>query len=395
MHGFMFATGIENSYPTIGNGIRVDQMERCDHYGRWREDLALVREMKMHYLRWGPALYKTFPAPGKYDFEWTADVLAEMKRLEIVPIIDLLHFGLPDWLGNFQNTDFPRYFAEYAGAFAKRFPEFRYWTPINEVLITALFSAKYGWWNEQLTTDASFVRATLNLSRANLLAMHAILEHVPDAIFIQSESSEFTHPSEPRLIPEADFLNERRFLPLDLVYGHPVTAEMYRFLVANGMTEEEYQFFHKQNVKFRCILGTDYYVTNEHLLLPDGTTCGSGEFFGYYVITRQYYARYDLPIMHTETNIHESDGATQWLWKEWNNMVQLRRDGVPIVGFTWYSLTDQVDWDTALREVNGRVNAVGLYDLDRNIRDVGKHYLTLIEQWRDFLPTGSNALMLV
>ena len=34
-------------------------------------------------------------------------------------------------------------------------------------------------------------------------------------------------------------------------------------------------------------------------------------------------------------------------------MLRVRNDGVPIVGFTWYSLTDQVDWDTALREENG------------------------------------------
>ena len=27
--------------------------------------------------------------------------------------------------------------------------------------------------------------------------------------------------------------------------------------------------------------------------------------------------------------------------------------------FTWYSLQDQVDWDTALRENNGRVNPLG------------------------------------
>jgi len=33
--------------------------------------------------------------------------------------------------------------------------------------------------------------------------------------------------------------------------------------------------------------------------------------------------------------------------------------GVPILGFTWYSLTDQVDWDTALRENGGRVTFRG------------------------------------
>jgi hypothetical protein len=60
--------------------------------------------------------------------------------------------------------------------------------------------------------------------------------------------------------------------------------------------------------------------------------------------------------MHTETNLQDAERAPQWLRKEWINMHRLKLDGVPILGFTWYSLTDQVDWDTALRENAGRVN---------------------------------------
>jgi beta-glucosidase/6-phospho-beta-glucosidase/beta-galactosidase len=395
MSGFMFATGIENSYPVIEGGIRIDQMEKCHHYRRWRDDLTLVRDLHLHYLRWGPAIYRTFLGPGRYDWDWIDEVLIEMDRLEIHPILDLCHFGLPDWLGNFQNTEFPQYFAEYAGAFAARYPHVKYWTPVNEILITTLFSAKYGWWNERLTSDAAFVRATLNTCRANLLAMSEILKHVPDAVFIQSESSEYIHPSVPSLMKQADFYNERRFLPLDLTYGHSVSADVYRYLVAHGMTDQEYEFFMNQNSKFRCIMGTDYYVTNEHLLRPDGTTTASGEFFGYYVIAKQYYDRYGLPLMHTETNIKEEDGSSQWLWKEWNCMLRLRQDGVPIVGFTWYSLTDQIDWDIALRHERNCVHRVGLYDLDREVRRVGDEYRRLIREWRGFLPTGSSALMLV
>ena len=67
--------------------------------------------------------------------------------------------------------------------------------------------------------------------------------------------------------------------------------------------------------------------------------------------------------MHTETNHSEPD-AVKWLKKEWANVHRLKQDGVPIIGFTWYSLQDQVDWDTGLRENNGRVNALGLCDLD-------------------------------
>src|SRR4051812_42763835 len=156
MPHFMFATGIENSYPTIAGGVRVDEMDKCGHYARWREDLDLVRETGLSCLRWGPPLYKTFVAPGRYDWEWTDAVMDGMWRRGIEPVLDLCHFGLPDWLGDFQNTDFPAYFAEYAAACAARYPHVRYWTPVNEMLITALFSARYGWWNERLTSDAAF-----------------------------------------------------------------------------------------------------------------------------------------------------------------------------------------------------------------------------------------------
>ena len=73
-------------------------------------------------------------------------------------------------------------------------------------------------------------------------------------------------------------------------------------------------------------------------------------------------------------------------------MLRVRNDGVPIVGFTWYSLTDQVDWDTALREDNGHVNPLGLFDLDRKIRPVGAAYKQLIADWREVLPTQSVCL---
>ena len=46
----------------------------------------------------------------------------EIKPLGIVPILDRLHFGVPDWIGNFQNQEPPRHFANYAEAVAKRYP---------------------------------------------------------------------------------------------------------------------------------------------------------------------------------------------------------------------------------------------------------------------------------
>jgi beta-glucosidase len=394
---FMFATGIENSIPTINNGrTRIDQMEKCGHYKHWRTDFDLLEELGLHVLRYGPPLHTTFVGPGRYDWSFADMTLGELERRNIIPIIDLCHFGVPDWIGNFQNPDFPDLFATYAEDFARRFPWIQLYTPINEMFICATFSAAYGWWNEQMRSDQAFVTALKHIVKANVLAMERILKIRPDALFVQSESSEYFHAENPAAIKPAEILNARRFLSLDLNYGRRVDSEMYEFLMDNGMTREEYHFFlSRSSLRHHCIMGNDYYMTNEHRVRADGTSKAAGDVFGYDEITRQYYDRYRLPVMHTETNLMEGpngDEAVNWLWKQWANILRVRNTGVPIVGFTWYSLTDQVDWDIALREENNRITPVGLFDLDRKIRPVGRCYKQLIHDWCDVLPAQSVCL---
>ena len=382
---FVFATGIECSYPTVATPAgekRRDQLEECGHYDRWREDLQLTRDLGIRMLRYGPPWYRMHLAPGRYDWEWTDEVFAEMRRLEIVPVVDLCHFGVPDWLGSFQNPEFPRHFADYARAFAERYQWVRFYTPVNEMYVAAQFSAYYGWWNERLTTHEAFVTALKHLVRANVDGMLAIIPLRPDAIFIQSESSEYFHTARPELQPAAAFFNERRFLTLDLNYGHPVSADMLEYLQDNGMTREEYGAFMSVDLREHCIMGNDYYASNEHVMVAEERNEFAGDIFGYYVVTRDYYSRYNLPVMHTETNMAEPD-AVRWLWKTWANVQRLRQDGVPLVGMTWFSLIDQVDWDTALQEVNGRANPLGLYDLDRKLRPVGATYRDLAAAWSE------------
>jgi len=395
MAEFMFTTGIENSYPTIewkGKTIRQDELSKTKHYERWRDDFGLVKELGIEYLRYGPPYFSVHLGPGKYDWEFTDETFKALQEHNVTPIADLCHFGVPDWMGDFQNPDLPKLFVEYAESFAKRFPWVRFYTPVNEIFVAATFSAQFGWWNERLTTDRAFVTALKNLSLANVKAMHAILKHRPDAIFIQSESTQYFHPETPACQDHARRFNEKRFLSLDLTYGHHVNATIYEYLLDNGMTRDEYHWFLQHHMRSRCVMGNDYYVTNENLVHRDGSLSLSGEVFGYYPITHQYFARYHLPVMHTETNGLGGRDAVRWLNKEWANVHRLRQDGVPMLGFTWYSLQDQVDWDTALRENNGRVNTLGLCDMDRNINPVGHAYKNLISAWREVLPTESNVL---
>ena len=114
-----------------------------------------------------------------------------------------------------------------------------------------MFSAQYGWWSERLSEDRSFVTPLKHLCQANVLSMQAILRNHRDPTFIQSESSEYFHPENPTCSKWAHFLNQKRFLALDLSYGNPLNVTMYEYLLDNGMTRAEYHWFDQDEIKAR------------------------------------------------------------------------------------------------------------------------------------------------
>ncbi|HTQ09454.1 MAG TPA: family 1 glycosylhydrolase [Fimbriimonadaceae bacterium] len=415
MSSFIFATGIECSYPTVpeadGKPRRVDELEACGHYKHWRQDFDLVKELGIDFLRFGGPYYRMHLGPGRYDWSFLDETLPVLRDLGITPILDLCHFGVPDWIGNFQNEDWPPFFAEFALAAVQRYPWVKWITPVNEIYIAALYSAEYGYWNEALKSHTGFVRALCNLCKANVLAMNAITGARKDIRFVQSESTQYFHARTPESLERTYFLNERRFLALDLSYAFPITANMYRYLMDNGMRSSEYDWFQQQRMKEHCVMGNDYYARNEHVVedlpktgedhnpkdsenrLGSQGLRGIGTNLGYYPIAKQYFERYRLPLMHTETNMEEPN-AVYWLWQNWSSVVRLREDDLPVIGFTWYSLTDQIDWDTALTKNDHKVNPLGLCDLSRNLRDVGRAYKSLVANWKDGMPSEVSAARL-
>jgi beta-glucosidase/6-phospho-beta-glucosidase/beta-galactosidase len=383
---FMFATGIECSYPTIEHGRwRRDEMDSTGHYELWQHDFELARQIGITHIRYGPPLHLIFLAPGRFDWDYSDPQMEELREHGPEPIVDLCHFGVPSWLGNFQNPEIAAALAEYAGAFADRYPWVRFYTPVNEMYVSARMSALDGIWNEQLRDEGAYARAAWNLARASIGMSDAILKRREDAIFVNSESGEFYQPCCPdehvqQIAAEA---NERRFLPLDLIYAHALSDRMRDLLISQGISRDDIDRLARRAVPKRSILGVDYYEWNERLIDRQGKALALGELFGWYVIADQYWQRYRRPMMHTETNKMDADGAPRWLWRQWHNVQLLAKAGVPLVGFTWYSLTDQIDWSIAMTEPLGIVYPVGLFDLNRETRTVGLAYKHLIELYRD------------
>jgi len=375
-HGFVVASGIECSAPLIIERRRQDELIKTGHRDRVEEDLALVASYGIRYLRYGIPFHVVAADPGSLDWAWTDRAMAGLRANGLEPIVDLLHFGLPDDLWGFGDPRLPERYLSFVEAFVERYPWVRYYTPVNEPLISARFSAQLGWWNERRTDDVSFVAAIDRSAACAVLGMAAIRARRPDAIFLQSDTCEGYAPADPGAQAQAQFLNELRFLGWDLTYGRRPGESVTAWLAANGMGEERLAWFAANGSSENCIIGHDYYAGNEWLIDADGSARLREDPAGYVAQARDYHAHFGLPFMLSETNM-EGSAAEGWLTTVWNEALELRDEGLPIRGICWYGFLDHVDWDTALREDAGRPNACGLVDLDRRPHPVGDLYRDL------------------
>jgi beta-glucosidase/6-phospho-beta-glucosidase/beta-galactosidase len=373
--GFVVATGIECSAPLV-NGQRVDELVKTGHVERFREDFALAAGLGVRYLRYGIPFHRVNPGPGRFDWAWVEDALSACREAGLIPILDLMHFGVPDDVRDYQNPGLVERFAAYVRAFMERYPWARYFTPVNEPFITAAFSARDGLWNEQLTDERAFARALVNVVRCVVAGAAQIRRARPDAVLIQAETCQYTHPAEPAAVDRAALENELRFVTFELAFGRPVSGVVHRYLVERGIEREDLAWFERHGDDANWIVGNDYYETSELEVDRDGRLRSTGVRLGYEALARQYHERLGLPIMHTETNT-DAPRASGWLASQWADVVRLRADGIPIRGFTWYGLVNHVDWDSTLTQDAGHENTCGLVGLDRRPNEAYEQFKAL------------------
>jgi beta-glucosidase len=112
----------------------------CDHYRRYKGDVALMRELGLKAYRfsiaWGrvlPAGRGAINAPGLGFYDRLVDELLDHG---IEPLVTLHHWDLPEALdnrGGWLNPDIAQWFAEYAGVvFRKLDGRVKLWATHNE-----------------------------------------------------------------------------------------------------------------------------------------------------------------------------------------------------------------------------------------------------------------------
>lgn len=92
----------------------------CDHYHRYPDDIALMKNLGIPAYRLSVAWPRIFPEKGVFNqkgVDFYRRVLDNLHEAGIDPSVTLYHWDLPQWLedaGGWVNRDTVDYFAEYA-----------------------------------------------------------------------------------------------------------------------------------------------------------------------------------------------------------------------------------------------------------------------------------------
>ena len=92
----------------------------CDHYHRYREDVALMKELGLPSYRFSVSWPRIMPEPGRINEAGLAfyrDLVAELTDAGIEPVVTLYHWDLPLWaeeIGGWRSAEVTDWFLEYA-----------------------------------------------------------------------------------------------------------------------------------------------------------------------------------------------------------------------------------------------------------------------------------------
>ena len=376
---FLWAAGIENTFvPQVRNGGRpLDEFELMGHYKHWREDLSLGNDLGLKAMRWGAPWYKIEPEPGKFDWSWTDKVIPFMvEELKIRPIVDLMHYGCPFWLEReFANKKYPDLVARYAAAFVERYKDIVSWyTPLNEPIINSLMCGMRGLWPPYLKGDRGYIRLMLQLASGIIKTSKAIKSIQPESTLVHVEATGMTRTARKDLAILAREEQHRGYLCYDLVTGRILDEHLlFSWLGRNGASPDALEELAKDPIELD-VIGMNFYPQWSTKLLyidkrgklafqetePEG--------HGFKDMIRDYYERYRVPIMITETSAVGSDEIRErWLESSVSMIKDLRRSSIPVIGYTWFPLFTMIDWRYrfSTEPLENFYLELGLYKLNR------------------------------
>jgi beta-glucosidase len=357
----------------------------CRHYELYEQDFNLARKLNHNAHRISIEWSRIEPREGEFsqkELRHYIDVILALKQRNLEPVVTLHHFTNPIWFskkGGWTNPRSIKYFLRYSEFVVKALSRYvRYWITINEPTIYISHSYIFGAWPPQEKSLLRAAQVEENLAFAHIETyrlIHKIYEKFKlydPAVSIAQNVMAFVPCTNSRKNRVVAYLRDRvynlgfieRILrhnilkrkPLDFIginyYSRQVVAVKDSKIgnLAMDVCHDKYHRVKKNS------LGWDIYPKGLLEILSE-------------------LKIYDLPIMITENGICTANDNQRWryIYDHLESVHCAMEEGVVIIGYLYWSLLDNFEWD------KGFVPRFGLVDVNyknykRTIRKSAKKF---------------------
>ncbi len=381
----------------------------CDHYHRYKEDVALMKKIGLKSYRFSISWSRIIPEEGKINEEGLAfynNLINQLIKHGIEPIITLYHWDLPLWMhkkGGWLNRCIIENFAFYAKTVVEAFSDrVKYWLTFNEPSCFLMNGYMQG-------VHAPFKRKYLALPKftkifmlTNKKAVETIRKHGKEKPLIglsfaagafipkdEKDQNSIMLARKQSFYKGMGLMNNRWWMD-PILLGNPVNAY--------GIYNISKSFAEKVKTKFD-FLGVNHYEAfnysswggEKEIDRSNLRTTSLGWVIdgrSIYWTLKFLYERYSLPILITENGMANDDKLmggqvndqvrSDFIDEYLRNVKKAIYEGIPVIGYHYWSLLDNFEW------AEGYAPRFGLIHVDyktqkRTIKNSAYHYKRIIE----------------
>lgn len=369
--------GSPNADWTSWDGVLGEKPDVTGHYKRYREDLALLRQLGVNAYRFSLEWSRIQPQEHGWDeasIRHYQEILDILREDRIEPMVTLHHFTHPLWF----TTRYPWHedasvdkFLAFVEKAVSTLHGVRYWITFNEPYVLVLAGYFEGCTPPAVADVSMGIKALTNILIAHGRAFDIIHAHVPDAMVSIAHNMAALAPW-------------RRWNPLDrslakvakYFYNHSL-IDAFR----TGTLKIAFPFRKTIEIPVPIrrkldFFGVNYY-TRLHMrfnpLRKMGVEMRHRDIDGYGLTDMgweihprglervlRYASRLDVPLVITENGIATRDGQKKirFLRRHIDVLEDCRRQGMDVRGYFYWSLIDNYEW---LQGLDARF---GLYKVD-------------------------------
>lgn len=356
----------------------------CDHYHRFREDIALMKKIGLKSYRfsvsWPRALPKGTGEVNQKGLDFYIELVKELTAAGIEPMVTLYHWDLPYELylkGGWLNSESPEWFAQYTAVVVRALsPWVKYWMTINEPQCFIGISYLGAQHAPFLDEPASLLPATRNVLLAHGRAVQVIRElavRQPQvglapcgSIFEPlDESAEAVEKARKQTFEETEgpFSVGWWCDPIFLGRENPAALAQLRIAPGELFTPEQWEIVAQPLDFFGFNLYQASGIPVEGSPYTGNTACGSPLTTMDWPITPNalYWAvrflqdRYHLPVLITENGMANTDfvmldGAVHdpqridFVHRYLLGLHRAIEEGYQVLGYIYWSLLDNYEW---------------------------------------------------